>query len=54
MAPRHIIIAIAFGVAIGLVMQYVLGGDRMIHIAIATIGALAGAWIGRRKKPDSR
>ncbi|MCB1461750.1 MAG: hypothetical protein KDJ90_04820 [Nitratireductor sp.] len=48
MAPRHIVIAIVFGVAIGLAMYYVLGGNPLIHIAIAIVGAFIGAWFGTR------
>ncbi|MEC9344482.1 MAG: hypothetical protein VYD64_11635 [Pseudomonadota bacterium] len=50
MATRHIIIAIVFGVAIGLIMYYVLGGNPLIHMAIAIVGALFGAWFGTRRK----
>lgn len=51
MATRHIVTAVIFGVAIGLGMHYVLGGDPWIHMAIAVIGALAGTWlaVGRKK-----
>lgn len=48
MAPRHIVAAIAFGVAIGLIMYYVLGGNPLIHVAIAVVGAFIGAWFGTR------
>ena len=48
MATRHIVAALIFGVAIGLGMHYVLGGNPAIHVVIAVAGALAGAWIGTR------
>ena len=48
MAPRHIIIAIVFGLAIGLIMYYILGGNPLIHMAIAIVGAFAGAWYATR------
>jgi hypothetical protein len=48
MAPRHILIAIVFGIAIGLGMYYVLGGNPFIHMAIAIVGAFVGAWYATR------
>ena len=48
MAPRHIVLAIVFGVAIGLIMYYVLGGNPLIHMAIAIAGAFVGAWYATR------
>jgi F0F1-type ATP synthase assembly protein I len=51
MAPRHIVAAVIFGVAIGLGMHYVLGGNPWIHMGIAVIGALAGTWFAVRNKP---
>ena len=48
MAPRHIVAALVFGVAIGLIMYYVLGGNPLIHMAIALVGAFLGAWFGTR------
>jgi hypothetical protein len=48
MATRHIVAAVIFGVAIGLGMHYLMGGNPAVHVGIAIVGALAGAWIGTR------
>lgn len=48
MQPRHIVLAIVFGIVIAFAMRYVLGGNLIGHLIVAVPAALAGAWFGVR------
>ncbi len=50
MPLRIIVFAVIFGIAIGVAMDYVLGGNVVAHIAIAVVAALAAGWFVARKR----
>ena len=50
MPTRHIVFAVLFGVVIGAGMNYMLGGQLWIHMAVATAAALAAAYATQRGK----
>lgn len=54
MPLRQIIFAIVFGVVIAVVMQFVLGGNLLIHALVAVPAALAGGWFAAKNQKTTK
>jgi hypothetical protein len=52
MPLRQVVLAVIFGVVIAVAMRYILGGELLIHLAVAIPAAVFGGWYASgRNKP---